>query len=88
VNGRTQLAWQDDAAGPWDLFTATLDGRYQITHIQYEYDPLYRLTAATYTGDLSAEYSYIYDAVGNMTAYTETVGTATSSVGRTFNAAN
>jgi RHS repeat-associated protein len=88
VNGRTQLAWQDDSMGPWDLFTASLDGRYQVTHIQYDYDPLYRLTDADYTGDLSASYSYTYDAVGNMTAYVETVGTVTSSVGRTFNAAN
>jgi RHS repeat-associated protein/uncharacterized repeat protein (TIGR01451 family) len=31
--------------------------------ITYEYDPLYRLTGATYSG--GAEYQYTYDAVGN-----------------------
>ena len=28
VDGRTQLAWQDDSTGPWDLFTAVLDRSY------------------------------------------------------------
>ncbi|VAW32536.1 hypothetical protein MNBD_CHLOROFLEXI01-522, partial [hydrothermal vent metagenome] len=51
-------------------------------------DPLYRLTSATYTGDITATYSYVYDAVGNMSAYTETVGTETSSVNRIFDDAN
>jgi RHS repeat-associated protein len=87
-NQRYQLAWQDDGTGAWDLFTATLDRRYQVTHIQYDYDPLNRLVSAVYSGDLSASYSYTYDAVGNMTAYVETVGAETSSVNRTFNEAN
>lgn len=59
-----------------------------MTHIEYDYDPLYRLVKAEYSGDVSAGYTYIYDAVGNMTAYEETIGTVTSSVNRTFNAAN
>ena len=41
--------------------------------IDYEYDDLYRLTNATYTGDVNASYVYEYDRVGNMAAYTETV---------------
>jgi RHS repeat-associated protein len=87
-NQRYQLAWQDDGTGAWDLFTATLDRRYQVTHIQYDYDPLYRLVSADYIGDIFASYDYTYDAAGNMTAYVETVGAETSSVTRTFNAAN
>ncbi len=85
---RTQLAWQDDREGGWDLFAASLDRRYQVTHIQYEYDPLYRLTDADYSGDIAASYDYAYDAVGNMTAYTETVGAQTRIVNQTFNEAN
>ncbi|HFE65687.1 MAG TPA: RHS repeat protein, partial [Chloroflexi bacterium] len=59
-----------------------------VTVITYEYDPLYRLTNASYTGSVTATYNYVYDSVGNMTAYTETVGANTTSVNRTFNAAN
>jgi RHS repeat-associated protein len=33
--------------------------------IDYSYDPLYRLTRATYSGSLAASYAYSYDAVGN-----------------------
>jgi YD repeat-containing protein len=77
TNGRYQLAWQDDATGPWDLFTATLDRSYQVTHIQYEYDPLYRLVRAEYEGDFNGEYRYAYDAVGNRTAYTTTITSTT-----------
>jgi RHS repeat-associated protein len=58
------------------------------TVIHYDYDRLYRLTEAVYSGDIEAGYSYVYDSVGNMTAYTETIGTETSSASRTFNAAN
>ncbi|MCP4370617.1 MAG: hypothetical protein GY797_21270, partial [Deltaproteobacteria bacterium] len=60
----------------------------QTTTIQYQYDPLYRLTKADYSGDISASYAYVYDAVGNMTAFTETVGITTTAASRTFNAAN
>jgi YD repeat-containing protein len=60
----------------------------QATTIQYEYDPLYRLTGAAYTGAITATFAYLYDAVGNMTAYTETIGTETTSVVRKFDAAN
>ncbi len=60
----------------------------QTTTIAYEYDSLGRLTQATYSGDIAANYAYVYDAVGNMTAYTETVGTSSNIVTRTFDAAN
>jgi RHS repeat-associated protein len=60
----------------------------QTTVIDYDYDPLYRLTDANYTGVITASYAYDYDAVGNMTAYTETVEGQTTQVGRTFDAAN
>jgi RHS repeat-associated protein len=33
--------------------------------IDYNYDPLYRLTRAQYSGSLAASYAYSYDAVGN-----------------------
>jgi RHS repeat-associated protein len=60
----------------------------QETTIVYEYDPLYRLTEATYSGDITATYSYIYDEVGNITAYTETIDGQTTAVTRTFDAGN
>jgi YD repeat-containing protein len=56
--------------------------------IQYEYDPLHRLTAATYSGAITAAYTYLYDAVGNMTAFTETIGTEIITATRKFDAAN
>lgn len=68
-----QLSWQDDREREWDLYTATLDRRYQVTHIQYDYDPLYRLVSADYSGDFNGEYTYAHDAVGNRTAYTTTI---------------
>ncbi|MCZ7670551.1 MAG: hypothetical protein M5U34_27065 [Chloroflexi bacterium] len=49
--------------------------RSRRTTIAYAYDPLYRLTGADYSGDISASYAYAYDAVGNMAAYTETLVT-------------
>ncbi len=33
--------------------------------IDYQYDPLYRLTGATYSGALTETFAYSYDAVGN-----------------------
>ena len=40
--------------------------------ITYNYDPLYRLTDADYsTGE---SFTYIYDAVGNRSVFTEAVG--------------
>ena len=56
--------------------------------VTYLYDDLYRLTEATYVGDLNASYGYQYDFVGNMAAYTETVDSTTKVVTRTFNANN
>ncbi len=60
----------------------------ETTVITYDYDPLYRLTEAVYTEAITATYNYVYDAVGNMTAYTETIDAETTSVSRTFDAAN
>ncbi len=87
ANGRSQLAWQDDREGGWDLYTASLDHRYQVTHIQYDYDPLYRLVSADYSGDFDGEYAYAYDAVGNRTAYTTTI-TGTTVITYQYDAAN
>jgi RHS repeat-associated protein len=57
------------------------------TVIHYDYDGLYRLIEAQYTGAISATYGYDYDKVGNMIAYTETI-TSTTVVTRTFDNAN
>jgi RHS repeat-associated protein len=84
------LAWQDGRSGQQEIYSGPV-GRVaplQKTIIEYDYDPLYRLTEAVYTDAITATYSYVYDAVGNMMAYTETVGTATSSASRTFDPAN
>lgn len=56
--------------------------------IDYTYDDLYRLTDAVYSGAITATYQYAYDEVGNMTTYTETEGTQTTHVERTFDSAN
>ena len=60
----------------------------EVTTITYLYDDLYRLTDAAYTGTVSATYRYDYDAVGNMTAVTSTVGATTTEVTRYFNGDN
>lgn len=86
-NRRYQLAWQDDREVGWDLFTASLDRSYQVTHIQHEYDPLYRLTKANYNGDITGTYAYAYDALGNRLVYTATI-TSTVVTTYTYNAAN
>jgi RHS repeat-associated protein len=57
------------------------------TVIHYDYDGLYRLIEAQYTGAISATYGYDYDKVGNMIAYTETI-TSTTAVTRFFDDAN
>jgi RHS repeat-associated protein len=84
------VVWQDDRDGDEDIYSGpvVLATVLQTTTIDYGYDPLYRLTGASYSGDIEAGYSYVYDSVGNMTAYTETIGAETSSASRTFNAAN
>ncbi len=43
------------------------------TVIDYTYDPLYRLTGATFTGSYTATISYTLDAVGNRTVQTQTI---------------
>jgi len=63
-------------------------GQLMTTVIQYQYDDLYRLTTAVYAGNITATFRYAYDPVGNMTAYTQTVGVDMTRVGRTFDNAN
>ncbi len=93
-NGDYLLAWLDDRAGKAAVYSRLFSEHSEqtTTTIAYEYDPLYRLTGAVYSGDISASYEYAYDAVGNMEAYTETLttdsGTETSVVNRAFNDAN
>lgn len=93
-NGDYLLTWQDDRDGKSAIYSRLFSelSEQTTTTIAYEYDPLYRLTGAVYSGDISASYGYAYDAVGNMAAYTETLttdsGTETSVVNRAFNDAN
>ncbi|MBI4675093.1 MAG: hypothetical protein HY741_25920 [Chloroflexi bacterium] len=47
--------------------TATLGAAQSVT-IDYEYDPLYRLTNAVYSGDITTTIGYSYDEVGNRLA--------------------
>ena len=60
----------------------------ETTVITYDYDPLYRLTEAAFTGGVSAGFAYQYDAVGNMDVYTEVIGTEIATVVRYFDDAN
>jgi RHS repeat-associated protein/uncharacterized repeat protein (TIGR01451 family) len=71
------LLWADILPGDeeWRGATSTIT-------ITYEYDPLYRLTSATYSG--GAEYEYTYDAVGNRQTKTSPEG----EVSYTYDAAN
>lgn len=95
LSGNTAVigAPQDDDAGnnagSAYTFAATGggSGNLQTTTIAYSYDPLYRLAGAVYTGGITATYSYVYDAVGNRTAYTATI-TTTQVTTYTYNAAN
>lgn len=62
----------------------------QITEIVYSYDKLYRLTFAEYTAwiEPSYSYNYSYDAVGNMTAVSQTENGVSTSETRSFNNGN
>ncbi|HIE55425.1 MAG TPA: hypothetical protein EYP90_09640, partial [Chromatiaceae bacterium] len=79
---------QINAGGRVTLYGTNFGPPVQATVIQYEYDPLCRLTKATCSGDANVSYAYVYDAVGNMTAFTETVGISPPIATRSFNAAN
>ena len=57
------------------------------TIIRYTYDPLSRLTSATYSGDYTYTFTYAYDAVGNRIAQTATT-TSTVVTNYTYDAAN
>ncbi len=50
-----------------------LAGVTETTTINYSYDPLYRVTGASYTGTLTNTFGYSYDAVGNRTVQTQTI---------------
>ncbi|MCA9947737.1 MAG: hypothetical protein KC449_29855, partial [Anaerolineales bacterium] len=82
------LAWRDNRSGNDDIYSRLITPPLQTTRISYSYDPLYRLRTAIYTGAITATYHYVYDGVGNMTAYTEQVNGQTTAVSRSFNAAN
>jgi len=94
----TDTAYIPSSAGPVEsgikIITATASAGLISHTIQYDYDDLYRLTEALYTGDITATYQYDYDAVGNMTTYTDTHSTGsgqagnTTSVSRSFDEAN
>ncbi len=81
------------AASPLQTISNTIPATTTTTVISYQYDDLYRLLSATYTGAISASYEYEYDAVGNMLAYTDTVNTesggiTTTRVTRSYDDAN
>lgn len=71
------LLWADILPGEeeWRGATSTIT-------ITYQYDPLYRLTSATYSA--GAVYTYTYDAVGNR----QTMVSPEGSVSYTYDAAN
>jgi RHS repeat-associated protein len=73
--------------GGTETALTTVTGTLQTTVISYDYDPLYRLAGAVYTGAITGTYSYAYDAVGNRSAYTRTI-TSTQVTTYTYNAAN
>lgn len=75
------------AAVPY-ILPSTVATNTQTTVIDYEYDDLYRLTEADYTGALMMTYQYEYDAVGNMKVVTETNGIDTTIEIRDFNDEN
>ncbi len=56
-----------------------------VVAIDYSYDPLYRLTRASYTGSLAKSYTYSYDAVGNRLSVTSSQSPVVS---YTYDAAN
>jgi len=89
ADNRFLLTWQGDREGDWDIYASLYQQeQQQTTHIAYEYDDLYRLITAVYSGDIEATYAYNYDAVGNMTAYTDTVDASITAVSRAFDVAN
>jgi RHS repeat-associated protein len=89
---RYLLVWKGQSLSALDPYriAGTVLERSQIlqtTGIGYNYDPLYRLTEAAYTGAITATYGYQLDAVGNRLAYTATL-TTTQVTTYTYNAAN
>jgi len=70
------------------MFVSPCTADYICTRIIYEYDSLYRLTQALYTGSITATFQYGYDPVGNMEIITKTIGLETTVEERDFNKAN
>ncbi len=64
-----------------------LAGLTETTTINYSYDPLYRVTGASYTGTLTNTFGYSYDAVGNRTVQTQTI-TSTLVTNYSYDVAN
>lgn len=60
----------------------------QTTATTYQYDPLYRLTHANYSGAVEATFHFQYDATGNMIEEENTIGSNEQAIIRIFNAAN
>lgn len=87
-SGDYLLAWQDGRNSHQDIYARAIQPAHlQTTAVQYEYDLLYRLTQATYSGILSGTYAYEYDAVGNRTVYNTNIIT-TQSITYHYDAAN
>ncbi len=59
----------------------------QTTTIHYTYDPLQRLTGASYSGATTYTFAYAYDAVGDRTIQTQTI-TSTLVTTYTYDDAN
>ena len=75
------------AASATALITDTVVGSLDTHVITYAYDELYRLTEADYSGAISGNYQYVYNAVGSRMAYTATI-TSTVVTTYTYDAAN
>lgn len=71
----TDTATIPTGQGPLESGTTTALPPLGDQFITYEYDPLYRLTEAIYTGTFNGTYQYEYDAVGNRETYTTTIAT-------------
>jgi len=61
-------------------------GNLVTTTIRYTYDPLQRLTGASYSGGYTYTFAYAYDAVGNRAVQTQTI-TSTLVTSYTYDAA-
>ena len=88
------FAYADLGSGPHMLQVRAYRGRATVdafitsqSVMRYTYDPLQRLTSATYSGDYTYTFAYAYDAVGNRTVQTQTL-TDTLVTNYAYDAAN